>query len=74
MDTTFDNSKKEQLSFFLRYISESGIINERLFSIKECSNTTGQHLFTVFEKNCDENGLDRKHYLVGQSYDGASNI
>lgn len=74
MDTTFDNSKKEQLSFVLRYINEAGIVNERLLTMKECSNTTGQYLFTVFEKICDENGLDWKHYLVGQSYDGASNM
>lgn len=62
------------MSFVLRYINEAGVVNERLLTMKECSNTTGQYLFMVFEKICDENGLDWKHYLVGQSYDGASNM
>ncbi|XP_025205943.1 zinc finger MYM-type protein 1-like [Melanaphis sacchari] len=37
MDSTFDNSRKEQLSFVIRYLNEdSGEINERLINLKEC--------------------------------------
>lgn len=74
IDATFDNSKKEQLSFVVRYVNETGIVYERLLSMKECSNTTGQYMFSVFEKICDENDLNWKFYLVGQSYNGASNM
>jgi len=38
------------------------------------STTTGQQLFSVFQDICKENDLDWKLLLVGQSYDGASNM
>ncbi|KAL4141396.1 hypothetical protein QTP88_004043 [Uroleucon formosanum] len=75
MDGTFDNSRKEQLAFVIRYLNEdSGEINERLINLKECNNTSSEQLFNIFEKICNENSLNWKDYLVGQSYDGASNM
>lgn len=72
MVSTFDNSRKEQLSFVIRYLNEdSGEINERLINLKECSNTSSEQLFNIFEKI---NSLNWSDYLVGQSYDGASNM
>lgn len=75
IDTTFDNSKKEQLSSVLWYINnESGEVNERLISMKECTNTSAENLFLIFQQICDKNGLQWQQYLVGQSYDGESNM
>ncbi|KAL4083995.1 hypothetical protein QTP88_029311 [Uroleucon formosanum] len=75
MDGTFDNSRKEQLAFVIRYlIEDSGEINGRLINLKECNNTSSEQLFNIFEKICNENSLNWKDYLVGQSYDGASNM
>lgn len=75
MDTTFDRSKKEQLSFVVRYINEdTGNVHERVLAMKQCSNTTAQYLLSIFENICEENELDWKTNLVGQSYDGASNM
>lgn len=73
MDTTYDNSKKEQLSFVIRYFNEeTSSVHERLLSIKQCSSTTAQHLLSAFENICEINGLNWKQTLIGQSYDGSS--
>lgn len=75
MDTTFDNSKREQLSFVIRYkSSETDVINERLICMQECANTTAQNMFLVFKSICDKSNLQWTENLVGQSYDGASNM
>jgi len=50
------------------------VIRERLLSLKESSSTTGKHIFLIFQDICSENALDWKLFLVGQSYDGASNM
>ncbi|XP_015378254.1 PREDICTED: zinc finger MYM-type protein 1-like [Diuraphis noxia] len=58
LDTTFDVSRKEQLSFIVRYIDKnSGSIYERLIAVLETPITT-----------------DWKNHLVGQSYDDAANM
>lgn len=77
IDTTFDASRREQLAFIIRYVCCNGhvpVIRERLLSLKESSSTTGKNLFSVFQDICSENALDWKLFLVGQSYDGASNM
>ncbi|XP_050065873.1 zinc finger MYM-type protein 1-like [Aphis gossypii] len=77
IDTTFDVSRREQLAFIIRYLCYNDhvpVIRERLLSLKESSSTTGKHLFSVFKDICSENKLDWKLFLVGQSYDGASNM
>lgn len=77
IDTTFDASRREQLAFIIRYVCYNDhvpVIRERLLSLKESSSTTGKHLFSVFQEICSENALDWKLFLVGQSYDGASNM
>lgn len=75
IDSTFDNSRKEQFSFVVRYVNEETTeVHERLISMKECANTSAQHMFEIFEKICATHILDWKQYLVGQSYDGASNM
>lgn len=53
MDSTFDNSRKEQLSFVVRYINEeTAEVHKRLISMKECAKTTEQHMFNIFEQIC----------------------
>ncbi|XP_050065690.1 zinc finger MYM-type protein 1-like, partial [Aphis gossypii] len=75
LDTTFDVSRKEQLSFIVRYIDQnSGSIYERLIAVLETPITTGCELMNVFRQTCDSLNLDWKHHLVGQSYDGAANM
>ncbi|KAF0746874.1 zinc finger MYM-type protein 1-like [Aphis craccivora] len=61
IDTTFDVSKKELLTFIIRYVNfEKAIpvINERLLALKESFITTGINLFTMFQEICAENGLN----------------
>lgn len=75
IDSTFDAARKEQVSFIIRYVSHSsGKIFERLLALKESPVTTGESLFDLFELVMDREGLDWKNELVGQSYDGASNM
>jgi len=77
LDTTFDVSRKEQLSVILRYINKNTvdcIVNERLVAVRETATTTGQHLFTMLEEIFNEMNIDWKNYLVGQSYDGAASM
>jgi len=75
IDTTFDSSKKEQLSFVVRYVDENTCsVVERLVALKESPSTKGDRLFETFKEVCDELGLDWRTKLVGQSYDGALNM
>lgn len=75
LDTTYDISRKEQLSIVLRYINKkNGIVCERLVAVRDTVLTTGQHLFTMFVDICKEMNLDWKQNLVGQSYDGAASM
>jgi len=74
MDSTFDLSRKEQLSFIVRYINYDGNICERLLALKESAITTSVQIFDVFQNICTELSLDWVHFLVGQSYDGAQNM
>jgi len=52
----------------------SSVICERLLALKESSLTTGRQLLSIFQDICLENELDWRYLLVGQSYDGASNM
>jgi len=57
IDSTFDISKREQVSFVIRYTKEEKVF-ERLISIKESIFTTGQALFDLFIKVMEYNHLD----------------
>ncbi|XP_060846352.1 zinc finger MYM-type protein 1-like [Rhopalosiphum padi] len=77
LDTTFDVSKKEQVSVVFRYInkdSENCIVNERLVAVRETVMTTGQQLFLLIEEICKEMNIEWKTHLIGQSYDGAASM
>ncbi|XP_025190406.1 zinc finger MYM-type protein 1-like [Melanaphis sacchari] len=75
LDTTFDVSRKEQLSLVIRYINkEDGTVCERLIALRETVQTTGIHLLTMLDSICSEMSLDWRTNLVGQSYDGAASM
>jgi len=75
IDSTFDTSRKEQVSFIVRYVCEtSGNVFERLLAMKESANTTGMDLFVLFQNVMDKLNLNWKDDLIGQSYDGAANM
>lgn len=74
IDSTFDLSRREQLSFVVRYINTVGKICERLLALKKSPITTGIKMFNIFESVCTKMSLDWKKFLVGQSYDGAQNM
>lgn len=75
IDSTFDTSRKEQISFIVRYANDnSGNVYECLIAIKESDKTTGEVLFKTFEEIMIREGFEWKTNLIGQSYDGASNM
>lgn len=74
MDSTFDLSRKEQISFIVRYVTACGNVSERLLALHDSPITTGEQMFKIFELICKELNLDWINYLVGQSYDGAQNM
>ncbi|KAL4105054.1 hypothetical protein QTP88_020329 [Uroleucon formosanum] len=75
IDSTFDVSHREQVSFIVRYIDDDSCnIQERLIGLRDISKTTGYNLFQIFKEVCSSNGLNWTENLIGQSYDGASNM
>jgi len=75
IDSTFDTSRKEQVSFIIRYVCpNTGSIFERLLAIRESPNTCGNDLFSLFINVMEKYNIDWISDLVGQSYDGASNM
>lgn len=77
LDTTFDVSRKEQLSVILRYINKNDTectVNERLVAVRETAITTGHRIFTMLEGLFNEMNIDWKNHLVGQSNDGAASM
>jgi len=75
IDSTFDTSRKEQVSFIVRYVCEiSGSVFERLLAMKESPHTTGMDLFVLFQRVMAKLNLNWKEDLIGQSYDGAASM
>lgn len=74
IDTTTDISKLDQFAFVLRYCSNDGDIFERLVCVDAVVDTTGKGMFEMFCKLCEKHGLNWKVQLIGQAYDGASNM
>jgi len=75
IDTTFDISRHEQVSFVIRYTDESkGKIVDRLLMICTTSSTNSQTLYSIFLNIFEKTNIDWKNNLIGQSYDGAANM
>jgi len=75
IDSTFDASRREQVSFVVRFVDDKfGLVYERVIAIKESPVTTGKDLYSLFVAIMEKEKLNWKDCLIGQSYDGASNI
>jgi hypothetical protein len=76
IDSTFDASRKEQVSFIIIYTCclKSGNVFERLIAMRESLNTCGSDIFSLFKNIMEGEGYDWLTDLVRQSYDGASNM
>lgn len=74
IDTATDISKINQFAFVLRYCSDDGEVFERLVCIDEVHDSSGKGMFNVFCKLCERHGLNWRKQLIGQAYDGASNM
>jgi len=75
IDSTFESSRKEQVSFIFRYTRlKSENVLEQLIAMKESPNTCGGDLFSLFKMIMEGEGYVWLTDLVGQSYDGASNM
>ncbi|XP_025193617.1 zinc finger MYM-type protein 1-like [Melanaphis sacchari] len=74
-DTTFDVSRKEQVSLIFRYVNKNTyFVHERLVAVKETICTTGLHLFGMFETICQEMSINWKEFLIGQLFNGAASM
>lgn len=63
------------MSFVIRYVYEvSGQIHERVLAIKKSPSTKDKDLFELFSTTIDSETLNWSTELIGQSYDGASNM
>lgn len=58
MDSTFDFSRKEQISFIVRYVAGYGNVSERLLALHDSPITIGEQMFKIFELICKELNLD----------------
>lgn len=75
VETTFDISRQEQVSFIVRYVDESnGMIYERLLAMSSTASTKSETLFNIFKEVFNKTCLNWKKHLIGQSYDGAANM
>jgi len=59
IDSTFDASRKEQVSFIIRYTClKSGNVFERLIAMRESPNTSGSDLLTLFKNIMEGEGYN----------------
>lgn len=76
MDETSDLSHKEQVSIFVRYVkfeNQNFTICEHIIALQETNQTTGAVLTELLLNVLSKNNLLVEN-LVGQGYDGGSNM
>ncbi|XP_022873882.1 uncharacterized protein LOC111392720 [Olea europaea var. sylvestris] len=73
VDESCDVSMKEQMSIVLRYVDNSGHVNERFIGIEYVTSTTALSLKVAIDKVFSRYNLSMFR-LRGQGYDGASNM
>ncbi|XP_022858370.1 zinc finger MYM-type protein 1-like [Olea europaea var. sylvestris] len=73
VDEFCDVSMKEQMSIVLRYVDNSGHVNERFIGIEHVTSTTALSLKDAIDKVFSRYNLSMSR-LRGQGYDGASNM
>jgi len=74
IDTTTDIANYEQLTFVLRYVNNSGSIEERLVALETAGDGTGQGLFKKFCRITEKYNLNWSQNPCAQSYDGATSM
>lgn len=72
LNTTQDISVTDQCSIVLPYVVDR-TINERLISVKSCTDSTGKGMMDLLQSAIDMVGLDITH-CIGNSTDGATNM
>ncbi|KAK3929531.1 Zinc finger MYM-type protein 1, partial [Frankliniella fusca] len=74
-DESVDSSRKEQCTCIIKYVrNDTRTVAERLVAVKACAVTSGEKLFEVLKSIFEELQRDWTTNLVGQAYDGASNM
>ncbi|XP_022883733.1 zinc finger MYM-type protein 1-like [Olea europaea var. sylvestris] len=73
VDESCDVSMKEQMSIVLRYVDNSGHVNECFIGIEHVTSTTTLSLKATIDKVFSRYNLSMSR-LRGQGYDGASNM
>ena len=71
VDETKDMSKKEQMSFVIRYYY-NGLVCESFLAFEAAQRLDAAALSQKIIQILQNHGLDYKKHLVGQAYDGAS--
>ena len=75
VDETSDIAKSEQVAICFRYVDSSdGTIQETFVGFHDTPSTTGQALCNLIQSVSQTLNIDLKKQLVGQCYDGASNM
>jgi hypothetical protein len=67
LDTTQDISVIDQCSIVLQFVTD-GMINERLISVKSCTDSTDKGMMNLLQNALEMVGLDIKH-CIGNSLD-----
>ncbi|KAK2655114.1 hypothetical protein Ddye_008166 [Dipteronia dyeriana] len=73
VDEARDESKKEQMAIFFRFIDQDGILREQFFGVVHVSYTTASTLKKSIDFVLSNHNLDIQN-IRGQGYDGASNM
>ncbi|XP_052181936.1 uncharacterized protein LOC127794728 [Diospyros lotus] len=73
VDESRDVSTKKQMSIVLRYVNNSGQVNERFIGFEHVSSTTALSLKAAINKTFSKYNLSLSR-LRGQGYDGTSNM
>ena len=73
MDEASDFGRKEQVSVVLRYVDTDYVIQERLVDIEHTDSTDAESLVQILLSSLLKVGLTTEK-LIGQCYDGASNM
>ena len=72
-DEAKDASGREQMSLNIRFVDDGGSVQERHVGLFHVSSTSADELLRVLVKALESNDLELNR-IVGQCYDGASNM
>ena len=73
MDEASDFGRKKQVSVVLRYVDTDYVIQERLVNVEHTDSTDAESLVQILLTSLSKVGLTTEK-LIGQCYDGASNM